>query len=112
MHPRTAPEPATDSGDVATAPATTQATRKRTPRWKPAPDAPLTGRQRPICRTYFAYGCRTKLAADALGFKSARRVREVKATAAGMAYLEALEAQACAVVTTAQAARSLAPILT
>lgn len=71
---------------------------------------PLTHRQRAICRAYFANGCRTKAAARALGINSSR-VRAVKATPAGRAYLDSLDAEACAMLSTAMAARILAPML-
>ena len=70
----------------------------------------LTPRQRTIVRCYFAMGCRTKVAAKALGVNTSR-VRAVKATPAARAYLDALDAQACNMLVTAQAARLLAPML-
>ena len=70
----------------------------------------LTPRQRAIVRGYFVSGCRTLVAARALGVTS-RRVREVKAMPCARAYLEALESEAVDKLTTAQAARLLVPML-
>lgn len=76
----------------------------------PTPPRPLTRRQRAICLTYFAHGCRAHAAALALGITPAR-LRFVKSKPAARAYLDALEIQAADKLTTAHAARLLAPFL-
>ncbi len=71
----------------------------------------LTARQRAIVRGYFAAGCKTLRAAQALGVTS-RRVREVKALPAARVYLEAMEHDLRDTVVKARAAQLLGPMLT
>lgn len=101
MHPRLAQIPAKDF----------EAPKPKRVRRPLDPDKPLTPRQRAIIRGYFAAGCRTLRAAQALGLTHGR-VREVKAKPGARAYLEELEHAAVQAMAQARAAMILAPMLT
>ena len=107
MHPRTAPQPAPNSEDIAPPPTVKTAA----PPSKPEPDVrPLTPRQRDVMRAYMQAHCHTGQASKIQGCHR-ETIWAVRTSPAGKAYLAELEQAAVDAMVQARAAQLLAPLL-